>query len=905
MAYIGNLPAANFAGNVFTQQFSGNGVTVAFELNDIPISVEHVDLFIGGVYQNKNTFSVNGNVLTCSEAPIVGVGNVEVKIFEVLPIGVTDAALVSYTPTDTLTSNNVQNAISEIVSDLSASNGATLIGANAYKTQNDINDRDIYVADFGAVGDGITNDSPSFLLAKTAVPFGGTLHLEPNKSYLLNSPVNLETIGCLDGHGSTVKFSSTNIAANQYGIQLGKLVTTYTGFTSVLTVANTTHFAIPTGVSLVAGDLICMRSTDLRYAPDVYYHGMFALVTNVSSGIATISTAFYGAFNITSIEKYSCPIGSSVKNLVFDQTESLVTHYQNFSGLMIYGASLSVSHCQFKGNQYAHTAITVIGDGANVSNCHIDSYLNIQGLPNPGRVGYGVNMQANNTVVTNCHITACKHATTTGPHNFVVTGLEVTGNYLADDVINGVLHNYTGTVDTHDNVSGRIIVTNNQIISYSQTFLLRNSKALIQGNTIIQSGFVTQVIRGHAEYGLNGIQFVNNRVFMAGDGSSIIGTYSTDTAASIISNVIIDNNELFNGDSIRIRGQNTVASNISVNGNLSVGSFEFLGCSSSLASTNISFMNITVDNNILTDVRVLANVLLNTTIPVNSIKIRNNKVTALVSSTAYDCIIVRSLTLKTTTFNDLVIYNNQIDYGNNTGTLYCVQVKNGVFNNTKINNNKLFRVNSTRSLGISNADYTNLEVNGNICDGTIILTTSDSASSIIGGDIAGNKALSIQQLEGSFDFVLSKVTISTNRLTTQIFFSNRSGSTAWTSGGEVLVFGNTTLSTTDNSIYIDTNSTGHKIRTYGNNLGFKPADQSGTYYKIPIGNSIITGADQTWKGSTIVGIDGVLRKSAAPVAGTWIVGDRVVNSVPTVGQPKAWICTVAGTPGTWVSEGNL
>jgi hypothetical protein len=47
--------------------------------------------------------------------------------------------------------------------------------------------------------------------------------------------------------------------------------------------------------------------------------------------------------------------------------------------------------------------------------------------------------------------------------------------------------------------------------------------------------------------------------------------------------------------------------------------------------------------------------------------------------------------------------------------------------------------------------------------------------------------------------------------------------------------------------------------------------------------------------------------SAAPtsVAQVWMPGDRVINSVPTVGQPKSWICTVAGTPGTWVSEGNL
>jgi hypothetical protein len=45
--------------------------------------------------------------------------------------------------------------------------------------------------------------------------------------------------------------------------------------------------------------------------------------------------------------------------------------------------------------------------------------------------------------------------------------------------------------------------------------------------------------------------------------------------------------------------------------------------------------------------------------------------------------------------------------------------------------------------------------------------------------------------------------------------------------------------------------------------------------------------------------------AAAPTIGTWVVSDRTVNSTPAVGQPKAWVCTVAGTPGTWVSEGNL
>jgi len=45
--------------------------------------------------------------------------------------------------------------------------------------------------------------------------------------------------------------------------------------------------------------------------------------------------------------------------------------------------------------------------------------------------------------------------------------------------------------------------------------------------------------------------------------------------------------------------------------------------------------------------------------------------------------------------------------------------------------------------------------------------------------------------------------------------------------------------------------------------------------------------------------------AAIPTTGTWAVGDECANTVSAVGSPKAWLCTVAGTPGTWVSTGNL
>lgn len=47
------------------------------------------------------------------------------------------------------------------------------------------------------------------------------------------------------------------------------------------------------------------------------------------------------------------------------------------------------------------------------------------------------------------------------------------------------------------------------------------------------------------------------------------------------------------------------------------------------------------------------------------------------------------------------------------------------------------------------------------------------------------------------------------------------------------------------------------------------------------------------------------KRAFYPIEGCWEVGQRVINYPPVVGQPKAWVCTIAGTPGTWVSEGNL
>lgn len=51
--------------------FTGNGFTVAFTLASLPASENATNVYINGVYQQKNTYSVAGAVLTFSQAPPV------------------------------------------------------------------------------------------------------------------------------------------------------------------------------------------------------------------------------------------------------------------------------------------------------------------------------------------------------------------------------------------------------------------------------------------------------------------------------------------------------------------------------------------------------------------------------------------------------------------------------------------------------------------------------------------------------------------------------------------------------------------------------------------------------------------------------------------------------------------
>lgn len=59
----------SFNSTAIIANFTGNGSTVAFTLASSPANENATNVFINGVYQQKNTYSLAGAVLTFSQAP--------------------------------------------------------------------------------------------------------------------------------------------------------------------------------------------------------------------------------------------------------------------------------------------------------------------------------------------------------------------------------------------------------------------------------------------------------------------------------------------------------------------------------------------------------------------------------------------------------------------------------------------------------------------------------------------------------------------------------------------------------------------------------------------------------------------------------------------------------------------
>ena len=172
----GNVTAANatdfftnavLGGNYIVNTATGDGSQTAFGLTSSPSVKTNIQVYIDGVYQNKATFSLSGSTLTFSEAP----------------------------PLNAAIEFMMGNAVTQITGDASAityNQGGTGAQDRTVKTKLQ---ETVSVKDFGATGDGSTNDAAAFTAASSAS--GVAAIYIPAGTYLITGTVtgNFFTFG--------------------------------------------------------------------------------------------------------------------------------------------------------------------------------------------------------------------------------------------------------------------------------------------------------------------------------------------------------------------------------------------------------------------------------------------------------------------------------------------------------------------------------------------------------------------------------------------------------------------------------------------------------------------------------------------------------------------------------------
>tara|TARA_R110002074_G_scaffold68102_1_gene159832 strand:+ start:716 stop:2785 length:2070 start_codon:yes stop_codon:yes gene_type:complete len=180
-AYSGSSWTFGAAGSVSVTRLSGTGAQIAYTLPTAPSSENNTQVYIDGVYQQKDTYSVSGVTLTFSEAPPLDTDNIEVTTIEGLALGATSSDLVTYTPSGTgAVATTVQDKLGEFIS----------------------------VKDFGATGDGVTDDTAAIQAAINSTSTFKQRLFIPAGTYI-SRQLNVKTDTYLFGVGTIKRKDAT------------------------------------------------------------------------------------------------------------------------------------------------------------------------------------------------------------------------------------------------------------------------------------------------------------------------------------------------------------------------------------------------------------------------------------------------------------------------------------------------------------------------------------------------------------------------------------------------------------------------------------------------------------------------------------------------------------------------
>jgi hypothetical protein len=406
-SFIYSFPSASaptIPGSFTVDRFSADGLQTTFILSIVPGTTLNTQVYINGVYQNKDTYVVSGSTLQFSQAPPLGTDNVEVVMLSTYSVGVVNADNVLYDPA----------------------------GSGAVQTTVQVKLREsVSVKDFGAVGDGVTDDTVAINAAVTYVnSVGGGVVTFPSGTYGVSAAGNLTGIQMQSG-----------VYLNITGAKLKAISANSPDYRLV-------HFTGVSDCGVIGGEIEGDRATNS--ATGEQGHGIYIILncSNITVEGVTIRDCFgdgtYVGRVCSNIKVTGCTYTNNRRNNI-----SVVSA----SNIFIDGCDISNANGTLPeaGIDVEPNSGDAVSNNVVITNCHI--YDNAQqGISFPAPPPTPLIETA---IVANCHIF---NNGSEGIRASYVKNLEITGCVIYGNAGGGIVD--TAALATSLNIDGNIIFDN-------------------------------------------------------------------------------------------------------------------------------------------------------------------------------------------------------------------------------------------------------------------------------------------------------------------------------------------------------------------------------------------------------------------------------------------------------------
>lgn len=341
-----------------------------------------------------------------------------------------------------------------------------------------------------------------------------------NKKYMVNKPVDCYSCLNIDFQNSTLK-ADADMPAGSYILSIGKQLYSVKGEGLYLE-QGSAKLSLPESVkksNFKPGDLISLKSTDIRNGEQYknirpYHHGMRAVIKEVGDSYLIFDRPAYSSFKISEIIVHKGSSSTSLLNANIDLQASQKV-IPPLSGVKLTGTNININNVKVLGNEFCGAGLLVLGCKSRVVNTFVSGFCNVQGLPLPGRVGYGIYVDCSDTRVEKSHFESNKHHVTCASRDFVMSDITVadsTATTSDKDIHNDV----NASFDLHSNVIGKIEFHHLKITTKGPAFNIRNGQATITDCVISSSRYNknTPALINVFEYkDVSNISFERNRIY--------------------------------------------------------------------------------------------------------------------------------------------------------------------------------------------------------------------------------------------------------------------------------------------------------------------------------------------------------------------------------------------------------